>query len=136
MKLSSLKTDTATIEQGRWVKDIPDMGGLELKVRGLGNTDYRRLMDKKVEAVPRAKKVRGLDTAERDRVVSECLHEAILIDWKGLTDDNDEPLPYTKEHAFQLLTDPDFARFRGAVIWAAGVVSEEADLGAKDAEGN
>ncbi|KQP53000.1 hypothetical protein [Methylobacterium sp. Leaf106] len=136
MKLSALKTDSAKLEQGQWVRDIPDMDGLELKVRGLGNTEYRRLMDKKVEAVPRQKKVRGLEPDTRDRIVSECLHEAVLEDWRGLTGDEGEAVPYSAGLALQLLTEPDFARFRSAVLWAASVVADEADLSVTDAEGN
>ncbi|MHC2016309.1 hypothetical protein [Methylobacterium sp. CM6247] len=136
MKLSALKTDSAKLEQGQWVKDLPDMDGLELKVRGLGNTEYRRLQDKKVEAVPRAKKIRGLDNETQDRIISECLHEAVLEDWRGLTGDDGQPVPFSSDLALTLLTDPDYARFRSAVLQAASIVTNEAALSVEDAEGN
>ena len=136
MKLSALKTNVAAIEQGRWVKDIPEMGDLEVLVRGFGNADYKRLMERKVEAVPRAQKVRGLDAAVRDRLISECMHEAILLDWRGIDGDDGKPLSYSSEMALTLLTDPEYAPFRTAVMWAADTVSQERDLNAGDDAGN
>lgn len=126
MKLSALKTDVAKLEAGQWVGDIPEMQGLELRVRGLGNTDYRRLYEKKASAIPRAQKIRGIQTADHERIVSECLHEAVLLDWRGLTDETDAPISYDADLAKTLVADPEYAKFRAAVIWAANIVSEEA----------
>lgn len=126
MKLSTLRTDVTKIETGQWVGDIPDMDGLELHVRGLGNADYKRLFEKKVDALPRGRKIRGLSTADRERIVGECLHEAILLDWRGLTGEADEPIAFDGALAADLLSKPEYAKFRAAVIWAANLVSEEA----------
>lgn len=136
MKLSALKTDVAKLEAGQWVGDIPDMDGLELRVRGLGNTDYKRLFEKKVDALPRARKIRGLVAEDRERIVGECLHEAVLLDWRGLKNDDDTDLAFDSTLAADLVSKPEFAKFRAAVIWAANLVSEEAgesiEAGAKN----
>lgn len=126
MKLSALKTDVAKLEAGKWVGDIPDMDGLELQVRGLGNTDYKRLFEKKADAVPRSRKVRGLQVDDRERIVGECLHEAILLGWRGLTDEGGSPVAFDPDLARSLLCEPEYAKFRAAVVWAANLVSEEA----------
>ena len=107
MKLSALKTDVAKLEAGQWVGEIPDMESLELHVRGLGNTDYKRLFEKKADAVPRARKLRGLQPDDRERIVGECLHEAILLDWRGLTDEAGLAIPFTSELAQDLVTKPE-----------------------------
>lgn len=126
MKLSALKTDVAKLEAGQWVGEIPEMDGLELQVRGLGNTDYKRLYEKKAAAIPRQRKLRGIQTPDHDRIVSECLHEAVLLGWRGLTDDDGAPVAFDTDLARSLVTDPEYGKFRGAVIWAANIVSEEA----------
>lgn len=126
MKLSALKTDVAKLEAGQWVGDIPEMEGLELRVRGLGNTDYKRLYEKKAGAIPKSRKMRGIAREDHDRIVGECLHEAVLLDWRGLKNDDDSDLPFDGDLAAELLSKPEFAKFRGAVIWAANLVSEEA----------
>lgn len=136
MKISSLKTDLIAIGQGQWIDNIPEMEDLRLKVRGIGNVDYRRAFDAKVASVPAAKKIRGLDPAERDRIVGECLVETVLLDWDGLTDDAGQARPFSVEAARPFLTDPAFARFRAAVIWAASVVADEANFGMRDDAGN
>lgn len=137
MKLDSMKVDSAKIEQGAWVDNIPEMGDLRLRVRGFGNTDYRRLQAKLIDAVPRAKKVGGrLDPAEQDRVMSLCLQGTILVDWGNLTGAEGEPLPYSREQAAALINDPDMRRFRDAVIWAASIVADEQAASNEEDAGN
>lgn len=136
MDMNSRKIDTAKQEQGAWVDDIPEWGDLRLKVRGIGNSDYRRLQSKLLESVPRQKRVRGaIDPAEADRITATCLLNAVLIDWDNLQE-NGEPVPFSKEAAKRYLFDPEFAEFRAAVSWAANVVSEQGAESAEDALGN
>ena len=136
MKLSALKTDVAKIEVGQWVGDIPEMGGLELQVRGLGNTDYKRLYEKKASAIPRSRKIRGISAEDHERIIGECLHEAVLLGWRGLKNDDDTDIDFDPALAAELVTKPEFGKFRAAVIWAANLVSEEAgesiEAGAKN----
>lgn len=126
MKMSELKIDTAKVEQGDWVDKIPEMQGLRLKVRGSNNKDWRRLQGRLLDAVPRKKRVGGrLDPDEQDRITSTLLLSACLLDWDGLEGDDGQPLPYSKEKANEFLTDPQYGKFREAVVWAATVVAEQ-----------
>lgn len=124
MKLSDIEVDPVRIEQGEWVSDIPEMGELRLRVRGIGNADWRRIQSKLQDAVPRQHRVGNrIDPVEQDRIVNICLQGACLLDWDGVEGDG-EPLPYSKEMAAELLTNPKYRRFRDAVLWAATVVGE------------
>lgn len=126
MKLSELKVDPQRIENGAWVDNIPEMEGLRLKVRGAFNADWRKLQSRLVAAVPRQKRARGqLDPAEQDRVMSIVLRDACLLEWDGIEGDDGQPLPYSKEKATELLTDPQYGKFREAVIWAANTVADQ-----------
>lgn len=126
MKLSDLKVNVAAIEQGAWVDDIPELPGLRLKVRGFGNADDRRIQDIEYQRLPRNLRVRGnVPSATTDIIMTKRLLGAILIDWDGLTGDDDKPLPYSKETAETLLTDKAYMPLRNAVIWAASVVADE-----------
>ena len=119
MKLSSIETDPAIMEQGEWVKDIPEMEDLELRVRPLGNDDYRNLHGKLTRAVPRDKRDRGgIVQDEQDRIQAKLLAETVLLDWKNLD------VAYSKEKAIELMTDPRFRKFYSAVMYAASVVEE------------
>jgi hypothetical protein len=136
MDMNSRKIDPAKLEQGAWVGDIPEWGDLRLKVRGIGNSDFRRLQNKLFESVPRQKRVRGaIDPAEQDRITSTCLLNTVLIDWDNLQEDG-VPVPFSQEAAKRFLFEPEFAEFRAAVSWAAAVVSEQGVASAQDALGN
>lgn len=119
MKRSEHTSDPVKREEGAWVKDIPGMGDLILKVRGVNNRDWRRMQGKLVNAVPRSKRVDGvLDPDEQDRINVILLRECCLLDWRNFEDD-DGVVAYTKERAGKELGDPEFTDFREAVMWAA-----------------
>lgn len=142
MKISSIRIDSARIEGGDWVGDIPGLGDLRLKVRGIDNRDYRRL---------RASLIDGIGQADRDAegnllpqvvddIAAELFFKTILLDWDGLEAEASTPtapiaVPYTKDLAFQYLTDPDYRVFLDGVSWAAHQVARrveakrEADAG-------
>lgn len=124
MDIQSIKKDSAAIAEGQWVDSIPGMGDLRLKVRG-SSANY-------VVAV-RARKQRNAPNEDRAadgslsvdatlRIETEVLHEAVLLDWDGLTDGG-QPVKYDASLAKDWLTNPDFRDFADAVVWASGVVS-------------
>ena len=137
MKLSELAVDADRQEHGAWVDDIPEVQGLRLKVRGSFNADWRRLQAKLLDAVPRKKRIGGrLDPDENDAIMTKCLLNCCLLDWQGLEDEMGTAIPYDKDMARKLITEPEFRRFRESVIWAANVVQEKTEVGADDAVGN
>lgn len=137
MKLSEIKIDPKKFEQGDWVGEIPEMGELRLKVRGIGNSDFRRMQSKLTEAEPRKYRVAGRLPPERqDAITAQCLLHTVLIDWDGVQGEDGQPLPYSEELARDLLTKPEFKRFREAVAWAANVVAEDIQEGVDDAGKN
>ena len=137
MKLKEIKIDAAKADQGAWVGDIPEMGDLRLKVRGSGNADYRRRMQRLVDALPRQFKAGGrVDPDKMDQITTTCLLDDVLLDWEGIEDDAGNPLPFSKEQARAMIEDPDLRRFRDAVVWAAGVVAETDAATGEDNAGN
>lgn len=125
MDLNELAVNVEAIEKGAWVGDIPGMGQLRLKVRGLGNSDYRTLQERLTAAVPRHKRSAGrIDPKEIERITAECLLQTVLLDWDGL-ERNGEPVPYSQDLARELLTNAKWQRFRDAVAWASGMVADD-----------
>lgn len=131
VKLSDIKINSAAIEQGEWIgaahgTPIPDMGDLCLKVRGIGNSDYRALMAKLVDAVPRSQRTAGkLSPQANDRVVIECLAHTVLMDWTGVEDDDGSQITFSQDVALKIMLNPDMAPFKHAVSWAANQVGEQ-----------
>lgn len=137
MKLSDLASDPVATEQGEWVDTIPEMGDLRLKVRGIGNADWRRIQTKLIDAVPRSKRTgTRIDPEEIDRITTVCLHQACLLDWQNLSGDDGKPLAYSRDFALELLSKPEYRKFREAVVWAATVVGEQAAVRIEDQKGN
>ncbi len=130
MKLSDIRINAAAVEQGEWIGKphglpIPQMGDLALKVRGLGNSDFRALQTQLFDEVPRSERPGGkLSAKASDAIMNRCLSEAVLQDWSGIIGDDDKPVKFSKAEAAKLLGDPAFVRFREAVIWAATQVGE------------
>jgi len=136
MEIKSFKRDAKAAQDGRWVDDIPNMPNVRLKVRGLSCFAATSLRRAKERAVPRDGRERGaIKLAVEQRITREVLHEAILMDWEGLTD-QDSPFPYSFEAAGLMLKDPDYDIFAGAVAWAAGVADTEDKEVEEDQLGN
>lgn len=125
MKLSERKIDMKKREEGAWVKDIPDWLDLELKTRGAGNKDWARMEQKLILAVPRQRRVNGLDPEDRLRINGILVRDTALLDWRGIEDDDGKPEPYSKAAANKYLTDPQYEAFVYACVWAANAVAEQ-----------
>lgn len=129
MDIQSLKKDAALITEGQWIGEIPNMGDLRLRVRGASSPRVVACRARKQRAVPRDERLRdgSLSIDTTIRIETEVLHEAVLLDWDGLTDGG-KAVKYDEELAREWLTNPDFRDFADAVVWASGV----ADRGVVD----
>lgn len=138
MKLGSIKTDLAKVEQGMWIDSIPDMGDLRLKVRPIGNPDYRRVYGQLVESTPRDKKRGGMvtDFDTRQQIAGRALADTVLLGWEGLEGDDNQPIPYDAATAKKYLLDPEMVAFRDAVTWAATVAQEQSIGSIEEKVGN
>jgi len=138
MKISSIKTNTAKVEAGIWVTDIPDFEGVRLKVRPTGNPDFRQLYSQLVESTPRHLKRGGVvkDYDTKVAINARCLADTVLLDWEGFEDDDGKPVKYTPELAKQWLQDPEMTAFRDAVSWCGSVAEEETRVGFEENSGN
>lgn len=127
MKLSSLKTNPEAANKGRWQKDIPGMGDIEVFVRSTNNPEYRRRLQALIRALPPSKKKNGnVDPVEMDRITGICLLDHSLSDWKNVEGEKPgESIPYSYDQAKEYLTNPEYAAFRDGVLYAAATVEEE-----------
>ncbi len=125
MKLSSIRVDSALIEQGDWVDGIPDLTGVRILARGVNNADYRLLEGKMVREIPRSQRSEGVSPADQDKIAGKLLLETVVLDVEGLTeDDGVTPIKYTKDLGAKLLLDPDFRVFQAGAAYAGAVVAQ------------
>jgi hypothetical protein len=123
MDIKNLKRDVATIEAGQWVKDIPGMGNLELRVRGMTNKLYMADNQRRARAIPSEGRGRdgSLTVDSATNILGESLAATVLLEWRNL-EDGGVAVPYDKAMATEWLTSPEFTQFRDAVVYAANVV--------------
>lgn len=137
MDIKDLYFDAKRSSEGTWVGDLPEMGDLRLKVRGLRCPEYRNRMERELRRVPR--KLRDSTNEvlfdERLRITSKLVHEVLLLDWDGLTNDG-KPLKYDPKLAAVWCTDPNYRRFADAVVYAASIADNASADTAQDAVGN
>lgn len=108
-RFSNFKTDKKKETDG---VDVEFGAGLTLRVARIGNPRY----EAKIAELRRPHLQilrRQQDSAEKDALIQEILQkvaaETVLLGWSGLTDDKDQPIPYSKEKALELFKDaPDF----------------------------
>lgn len=137
MDLSGINK-TASLDEGEWVSDIPDLDGIRFKVR---SANYRPFRVATAALARRSgKRMRSDEGLMAFNVATgKPLAEHILLDWDGVTD-NGKPVKFTKEKAIAVLTaDDDFGigqAFRRGVEWAGDLVAERIADTAKEAAGN
>jgi hypothetical protein len=128
MKISTLKVNSDTNLNGRWVKDLPDLGDVEVFVRSINNPQYRRHQQALIRALsPNAKRKGVVDPLEMDRINGICLaHDALSGEgWRNLQDENGVAIPFDAKTAEQFMLNPDMRKFREGVLVAASQVDEE-----------
>ena len=90
MKIGALKRDSVAINEGVWIEKNPFISGVRFKVRGDRNMDARRLTAELINA----KSGLGgeLEPEDQDKINSQVIDKAVLLDWDGLTDEAGEKL--------------------------------------------
>lgn len=107
MRLSDLKIDADKKQNGVWIP-VDDLKA-SFKVRGAGNYDWLAVEERETRAIRLAERVKDrLPPALQRKVLISCILEAGLLDWRGVTDDEDKEIAFSKDIAAELLLDPDF----------------------------
>lgn len=126
MKLSKMKVNSAAIQGGRWVSIGKFFPGVEVKVRGFKNKDYQRELLRMMSDIPIADRMKAASDPDfSEKLDIDLMASSILIDWRGLETEDGEALPFTRDKALEILSDPDFVEFREAVDFAAKIVGKD-----------
>lgn len=123
MDIKNFERNSDDVSAGLWVDEIPGMGDLRLKVRGLSSPEVVALRSRREMAEPPESydKNGRLKPEVLMRIFGEVLHEIVLLDWDNVVE-NGKKLPYSKEQAIKWCTDRNFMPFADAVAHAASRV--------------
>lgn len=132
MELRAKKIDAKRASDGEWCSGIPGWDDLRIKVRGSTSVAFRDTYARLYRDLPASERNadRSISTERSDKLLGEIIAEAGLLDWDNVVMDG-EPVPYSKEKALELLTDPAYAEFRAMVniyIERVGMIREDEDL--------
>lgn len=107
-------TDECLEEDGAWV-DVNELYGLKVKVRRLRSDASIKAYEDIVRESFGEQKIRrpeDLNATQSGDILTRQLARAVLIDWKGVYDEDGNEIPYSEEAALAALTDmKDFREF-------------------------
>lgn len=121
MKLSEIEAATSRVEDGAWVRGLPSLPGVAVKVRGMDCMAADLLRKRLLLEMPEEQR-RALSEEDRERVNIEVMAGAVLVDW-NITDDAGGRLPCTADAARSALSDPKTRLLREGVAYASQVVA-------------
>lgn len=101
--VKAFSTDKSLELNGVWV---PLGDSAELLIARLNNPEYRKSFESHITRYKSAVEKGTLDEETAKTILIEVMAKTILLDWKGLTW-NEEEFPYSYENAVKVLTELD-----------------------------
>lgn len=105
MKLSKLRQDVQKENSGVWVEWEH---GIEFLIAAFGSEKMERWLEEEQERNRVPGKKPSKEDTEKSRVA--LMAHSILLDWRGVDGDNNQPLVYTPEEGTKVLGDPAYHR--------------------------
>lgn len=115
VKFASLRADVEKEKAGEWI-EIPDLPGVELRVRSFNDPAYRIQRDQLLQRLARKYGRKPVPGDESEIEFGRLYAKFILLDWKGFD------VEYSADAAREALTDPAMRDLRRHVEYAAGQV--------------
>lgn len=118
---NTFKTNPQSEIEG-FVADLGEPGKFTICRAGGANANYYKALQRLSQPHRQAIRNEMIDPEVQARIIREAFAEAVVIGWEGVTDENEQPLPYSKENAIKLFNDlPDlFAQIQG---WATNMAN-------------
>lgn len=105
-RLSLIKSNLELEIKGVWV----EYHGIKFRVARMGNPKFseaiRKLTRGSVDTLQTADGT--MDTEVAEALNKEAFAKICLVDWADLTDDDDQPIPYSEEKSLEILQNPEY----------------------------
>lgn len=102
----TFKTDSKVEQTGI----VIDYGDFKITIARAGgaNKAYQKALERKTRPFKRAIQADAFSNDQAMAILREVYAETVVIGWEGVTDENEQPLPFNKENCIKLFTDlPD-----------------------------
>jgi len=104
-KFSEFVTDKKLEEEGVWIEYAQ---GFSMLVARLGNSKCQSYLRKLRKPYTRQIQKGTLSDEVAQDLLKKAISKYVLLDWKGLIEDNGKSIPYSEEKALELLSHRDF----------------------------
>ena len=112
VKLSELKVNVADASEGRWFTYRDDF---EVCIRYASGVQYEQARQRLVKTSKLQRVARIKDSAKMTRALRKELIPVfarwVVVDWRGIEDEQDQPIPYDPETMAELLAKPEWEAF-------------------------
>jgi hypothetical protein len=130
MKLKKLNLDN--MAEGVTV----DLGDASVTIRSTGSKLYQDYISQRLKPHKNSIKNKTLNDETLGKIFSQitddALADVVVLGWSGIQDENGVDIPYSKEKAHELFTDPAYAEFKDLV---SGLAAENETFRAQVVEG-
>lgn len=90
-----------------------DYGAFRIRVvrAGGANAKFRRIMAERLRPYRKQLEMGTMDEAVAEQILREAYADAVIVGWEGVTDENGNDLPFTRDNVLKVLEDlPDLFR--------------------------
>lgn len=102
----AFKSDVERERSGIWL-DYGDAGEFLVARAGGANKAYEKALNRISKPHRRAIEAEAIDNDKAFDLMKQAFAEAIVMDWRGVTDEQGNPIPFSKEKCLWLLRELD-----------------------------
>lgn len=111
----AFKTNSTLESDGIWLEYGQNSKGDPIRVRiaraGGTNVRFSKVLERLTRPHKKAIEMGLLDNETAQKLFQEAYAEAVVLDWQGVEDENDQQIPFSKDAAVKLFQDlPDWFR--------------------------
>ena len=103
---SAFKSDVDRERNGLWL-DYGDAGEFLVARAGGSNREYEKALSRITRPHKRALEAEAIDNAKAFDLMKQAFAEAVVLDWRGVTDEQGNEIPFSKEKCLWLLRELD-----------------------------
>lgn len=113
--LARIRTDVSSEQEGVWVNYEH---GIRLKIARIGNPSWKKFIRKNrsLDQTLELMNGNGADADRAEEQTMEAVAHTVLTGWEGVTDDDDNEIPYSPEKALEFFQSPALRDFYTDVI--------------------
>ena len=113
---ASYGTDLEAEVEGMWFP-LALIEGVKVKVARVNNPNYKKAFTRLYKPyLKQTMRGASIDPVIQERIQTDLLIDTLLKDWSGMPGENGRDIPYSKDLARDLVTDPELRELRDEIL--------------------